>query len=50
MVPVDTIHRLAVDRVGPGWSDDFRKMIEYAASKGWTDEEGTRVRAHVDRS
>ncbi len=50
MVPVDTIHRLAADRVGPGWSDDFRKMIEYAASKGWTDEDGTRVRAHVERS
>ena len=50
MVPVDTIHRMAADQVGPGWSDDFAKMISYAASKGWTSEDGTRVRAHIERS
>lgn len=49
MVPTDTIRRMAAGRVGPSWPDDFRKMIEYAASKGWTDDDGTRVRAHVER-
>jgi len=49
MVPLDTIRRMAADQVDPGWSDDFAKMISYAASKGWTSEDGTRVRAHVER-
>jgi hypothetical protein len=50
MVPLDTVRRMAADRVGPGWSDDFAKMISYAASKGWTSEDGTRVRAHIERT
>jgi hypothetical protein len=41
---------MAADRVGPAWSEDFRKMIDYAASKGWVDENVTRVRAHLERS
>jgi hypothetical protein len=49
MVPLDTIRRMAADQVGPGWSDDFAKMISYAASKGWTSEDGTQVRAHIER-
>lgn len=49
MVRVDTIRRLADGRVGPGWEDDLSGMLGYAASKGWTDESGTRVRAHLER-
>ncbi len=30
------------------WISAFDGMIAYAASKGWTDESGTRVRAHVE--
>lgn len=33
-----------------GWTDGFDAMIAYAASKGWTDDAGTHVRAHVERS
>lgn len=49
MVAVDAIRRLAEGRVGPGWPDDLAKMIDYAAGKGWTDEDRTHVRAHVER-
>lgn len=30
------------------WVQGFDGMIAYAASKGWTDEAGTHVRAHVE--
>lgn len=30
------------------WLGAFDGMIAYATSKGWTDESGTRVRAHVE--
>jgi hypothetical protein len=49
MVPVETLRRLAAGRVGPGWPDDLAAMVDYAAGKGWTDRDGTRVRAHVER-
>jgi hypothetical protein len=32
-----------------GWATQFDAMIAYAASKGWTDPDGTRVRAHIVR-
>jgi hypothetical protein len=50
MVPVDTIRRFAAGHVGPEWTDDLAGMVAYAASKGWVDEDGTRVRAHVERT
>jgi hypothetical protein len=49
MVPVDTVRRMAAGRVGPGWPADLATMVEYAAGKGWTDRDGTRVRAHIER-
>ena len=30
------------------WSSGFEAMIAYAASKGWVDETGTAVRAHIE--
>lgn len=50
MVPVATIRRMAGDRVGPSWEDDLAGMLAYATRKGWTSEDGTRVRAHVERT
>lgn len=49
-VPVDAIRRYAEGRVGPDWERDLAGMVAYAVRKGWTDESGTRVRAHVERS
>lgn len=31
------------------WSDSFDAMIDFAASKGWTDASGAAVRAHLER-
>jgi hypothetical protein len=32
------------------WNAQFDAMLRYAASKGWTDEESARVRAHIVRT
>ena len=32
------------------WATGFDGMLAYAASKGWSSEDGTRVRAHIVRS
>lgn len=49
MVRVETIRQMASGRVGPGWDEDLAGMLGYAASKGWTDEAGAHVRAHIER-
>lgn len=49
LVPVDAIRRYANGNVGPTWERDLAGMIAYAVRKGWTDESGTRVRAHIER-
>ncbi|UVS79107.1 hypothetical protein [Actinokineospora sp. UTMC 2448] len=48
MVSIDAVRRLAAGRVGPDWADGLAKMVAYAAGKGWVDETGARVRAHVE--
>lgn len=50
MVRVDAIRRYAAGRVGESWESDLAGMLAYAANKGWTDETGERVRAHIDRT
>jgi hypothetical protein len=32
------------------WNAQFDAMLRYAASKGWTDEQSGRVRAHIIRT
>ncbi|NMO94150.1 hypothetical protein [Actinomycetospora sp. TBRC 11914] len=49
MVPVATLRRLADGRVPEGWDADFEKMLAYAREKGWLSEDGTAVRAHLER-
>jgi hypothetical protein len=48
MVSVDAVRRYADGQVGPGWEDDLAGMVAYAVTKGWADEAGTRIRAHVE--
>ena len=50
LVPVDAIRRYAAGRVGETWEDDLAGMVAYAVRKGWTDETGTLIRAHIERS
>jgi hypothetical protein len=49
LIEVDAVRRLAAGRVGPAWETEFTGMLAYAARKGWVDESGTKVRAHVER-
>lgn len=41
----DRIRALA-GSVPPGWADEFSKTVAYAATKGWTDADGS-LRAHI---
>jgi hypothetical protein len=34
----------------PTWLSEFEKMISYAASQGWVNEDGTAVRAHIENA
>ena len=47
-VAVDAVRRLAVGRVGDSWDAELAAMLEYAATKGWLDETGSTIRAHVE--
>lgn len=48
-VSIETLKSLA-DKVPEGWSKGFEAMIAYAASKGWVDDAGTHVEAHIEAS
>jgi hypothetical protein len=50
MVPVDAVRRLAREDGGSldaTWESAFTGMVDYAASKGWTGEDGS-LRVHVE--
>jgi hypothetical protein len=47
-IAVDAVRRMAAGRTGPGWDVDFEAMLEYASGKGWIDETGATIRAHVE--
>ena len=36
------------DAAGDSWAEGYDRMIAYAVSKGWTDQAGARVRAHIE--
>ena len=47
-ISVDAVRRMASGRVGPEWDGDFSAMLDYAATKGWLDETGHTIKAHVE--
>jgi hypothetical protein len=47
-ITIDAARRMAAGRVGPEWDEKFAAMLEYARSKGWIDEGGYSIRAHVE--
>ncbi|GAB2734236.1 hypothetical protein [Amycolatopsis magusensis] len=49
-VATGALRALAGDRVGDDWATRFDGMLSYAASKGWLDQSGTHVRAHIERT
>lgn len=46
-IPVALLQQLAGDTRTEAWDADLAKMVDYARSKGWYDEETAAVRAHV---
>jgi len=48
-VNVDAVRTMAAGRVGGTWDDDFAGMLGYASSKGWLDESGSAIEAHIER-
>lgn len=47
-IAVDAVRRMAAGRVSGGWDADLEAMLEYARGKGWLDEAGHVIRAHVE--
>jgi hypothetical protein len=48
-IGVDAVRTLAGAAAGiEGWEDDFAAMLAYARTKGWLDESGTEIQAHVE--
>ena len=48
-IRVDAVRRMASGSVGVTWEDDFAAMLGYARSKGWLSDDGSTIRAHVER-
>ena len=49
MIDTAAVRRMAAGRVGAGWDGDFAAMLEYAGTKGWLDDTGGSIQAHVER-
>jgi len=47
-ITVDAVRRMAAGRVGPEWERDLAGMLDYARAKGWLDEQGVAIRAHLE--
>ena len=48
MIETQAVMRMAQGRVPEGWEDEFAAMLKYAESKGWLDETGAAIQAHVE--
>lgn len=47
-VSVAWIRREAEGRVHARWGEDFDHLLTHAAKKGWLDDAGTHLRAHIE--
>lgn len=47
-IRVDALCALAAGRVGEGWQVDFDRMLDYARTKGWFDDAGDAIQAHIE--
>ena len=48
-INVAAVRKLAEDQVPADWSERFQNMLDYAASKGWLNADGTAIQAHIER-
>ncbi len=44
----DLIREIAPDSNDDKWESAFTEMLDYASSKGWTENNGTLIRAHIE--
>ncbi|MDH3752275.1 MAG: hypothetical protein OEU32_00280 [Acidimicrobiia bacterium] len=49
-VTVAAVRDLAGGAVDSAWEAGFEAMMGYAASKGWLDDAGSSIKAHIDPS
>jgi hypothetical protein len=47
-VRIDAVRQAAAGRVGADWPEQFDAMVGYARSKGWLNEAGDAIAAHVE--
>ena len=47
-ITIDAVRRIAAGRVGDDWDERFAGMLGYAQRKGWIDETGNTVQAHME--
>jgi hypothetical protein len=48
LIDTAAVRRLAQGRVAEEWDGEFAGMLRYAGSKGWLDDTGTAIQAHVE--
>ena len=48
LITIDAVRRMAAGRVGDDWDTRFDGMLAYARSKGWIDDTGHAIQAHVE--
>jgi|TARA_B110000438_G_scaffold303302_1_gene364186 hypothetical protein len=44
----NAVRRWLSGRTDEAWEEGFSRMFEYARSRGWTDQAGTHLRAHIE--
>lgn len=50
MIDTAALSQLAEGRVAEGWDTEFAAMVAYARSKGWVDDSGSSLQAHIEWS
>ena len=48
LITIDAVRRLAAGRVADDWDTRFEAMLGYARTKGWIDDTGNAIQAHVE--
>ena len=49
-ISIDALRRAVEGQVSADWAEKFDGMCAYARSKGWVDDAGTSLRAHIERA
>ena len=47
-IGADAVRHWVADLATPEWEEGFSEMIAYASGRGWMDDAGTHLRAHLE--